>query len=185
MLIEAAVVLCLTNATDSAVFGLVRDGASRHLGQAVGDQPDLSRTRPRRRSPRGGRREGLRQTSAPPVAVRIAGFAIPRRWLTPISTTPVRAPRAARARRTDLLHEITALSLATQVLEEACATATTSTPPRSTTSSSAASPRSASRAADIARTAVLTADYAESVAGVQINRFCASGLEAVNMATPR
>src|SRR5271156_5308717 len=35
--------------------------------------------------------------------------------------------------------------------------------------------------ADIARIAVLNADYAESVAGVQINRFCASGLEAVNM----
>ena len=36
--------------------------------------------------------------------------------------------------------------------------------------------------ADIARIAVLNADYADSVAGVQINRFCASGLEAVNMA---
>jgi len=36
--------------------------------------------------------------------------------------------------------------------------------------------------ADIARIAVLNADYAESVPGVQINRFCASGLEAVNMA---
>jgi acetyl-CoA C-acetyltransferase len=37
------------------------------------------------------------------------------------------------------------------------------------------------QAADIARTAVLFADYAETVSGVQINRFCASGLEAVNM----
>ena len=35
---------------------------------------------------------------------------------------------------------------------------------------------------DIARVAALDAGYAESVAGVQINRFCASGLEAVNMA---
>lgn len=34
----------------------------------------------------------------------------------------------------------------------------------------------------IARLAVLAADYRESVSGVQINRFCASGLEAVNMA---
>ena len=33
----------------------------------------------------------------------------------------------------------------------------------------------------IARSAVLMADYDESVSGVQINRFCASGLEAVNM----
>lgn len=36
--------------------------------------------------------------------------------------------------------------------------------------------------ADIARVAALRAGYAETVAGVQINRFCASGLEAVNMA---
>ena len=36
--------------------------------------------------------------------------------------------------------------------------------------------------ADIARLAVLYADYDQSVSGVQINRFCASGLEAVNMA---
>lgn len=34
----------------------------------------------------------------------------------------------------------------------------------------------------IARAAVLNADYAQSVPGTQINRFCASGLEAVNMA---
>ena len=36
--------------------------------------------------------------------------------------------------------------------------------------------------ADIARIAALDAGYDETVAGVQINRFCASGLEAVNMA---
>jgi len=36
--------------------------------------------------------------------------------------------------------------------------------------------------ADIARTAVINADYAESVPGKQLNRFCASGLEAVNTA---
>ncbi len=35
---------------------------------------------------------------------------------------------------------------------------------------------------DIARAAVLCADYDQSVAGVQINRFCASGLDAVNFA---
>lgn len=34
----------------------------------------------------------------------------------------------------------------------------------------------------IARSAALMADYDQSVPGVQINRFCASGLEAVNMA---
>ena len=35
---------------------------------------------------------------------------------------------------------------------------------------------------NIARVAAIDAGYAETVAGVQINRFCASGLEAVNMA---
>ncbi len=47
---------------------------------------------------------------------------------------------------------------------------------------SAASDPVGEQGSDIARTAVLNADYAESVAGVQINRFCASGLEASNMA---
>ena len=32
---------------------------------------------------------------------------------------------------------------------------------------------------------MLNADYAESTAGVQINRFCASGLEACNMAAAK
>jgi acetyl-CoA C-acetyltransferase len=38
---------------------------------------------------------------------------------------------------------------------------------------------------DIAKTAALAAGYPETVAGVQLNRFCASGLEAVNQAAAR
>jgi acetyl-CoA C-acetyltransferase len=38
---------------------------------------------------------------------------------------------------------------------------------------------------DIARTAVLYADWDVDVPGMQINRFCASGLEAVNLATAK
>jgi acetyl-CoA C-acetyltransferase len=38
---------------------------------------------------------------------------------------------------------------------------------------------------DIARTAVLDAGWAESVAGVTLSRFCASGLEAVNLAAAK
>lgn len=38
---------------------------------------------------------------------------------------------------------------------------------------------------NIARVAVLNAGYAETVPGVQINRFCSSGLEAVNMAAAK
>ncbi len=36
--------------------------------------------------------------------------------------------------------------------------------------------------ADIAKTAALVADWDEQVSGVQLNRFCASGLEAINLA---
>jgi acetyl-CoA C-acetyltransferase len=39
--------------------------------------------------------------------------------------------------------------------------------------------------ADIARTAVLDAGWAETVAGVTLSRFCASGLEAVNLAAAK
>jgi acetyl-CoA C-acetyltransferase len=39
--------------------------------------------------------------------------------------------------------------------------------------------------ANIARTAVMAAGYDESVPGVQVSRFCASGLEAVNMAAAK
>ncbi|HWJ81241.1 MAG TPA: acetyl-CoA C-acetyltransferase [Nocardioides sp.] len=38
---------------------------------------------------------------------------------------------------------------------------------------------------DIAKTAALAAGYPDTVAGVQLNRFCASGLEAVNQAAGR
>ncbi|TXH18974.1 MAG: acetyl-CoA C-acetyltransferase [Mycobacterium sp.] len=38
---------------------------------------------------------------------------------------------------------------------------------------------------DIAKTAAITSSYPDSVAGVQLNRFCASGLEAVNQAASR
>jgi acetyl-CoA C-acetyltransferase len=39
--------------------------------------------------------------------------------------------------------------------------------------------------ADIARTAVLDAEWAETAAGVTLSRFCASGLEAVNLAAAK
>jgi acetyl-CoA C-acetyltransferase len=38
---------------------------------------------------------------------------------------------------------------------------------------------------DIAKAAALTAGYPDTVSGVQLNRFCASGLEAVNQAAAR
>jgi len=38
---------------------------------------------------------------------------------------------------------------------------------------------------DIARSAVLAAGFAQTVSGVQVNRFCASGLEALNLAAAK
>src|SRR5690349_6043156 len=38
---------------------------------------------------------------------------------------------------------------------------------------------------DIAKTAAIAAGLPDTVAGVQVNRFCASGLEAVNIATQK
>ena len=95
----------------------------------------------------------------------------------------VRTPRG-KGKKDGSLHEITALSLATQVLESLRDRNNLDTSYVDDVVLGCVAPVG-EQGADIARTAVLTADYAESVAGVQINRFCASGLEAVNMAAAK
>ena len=95
----------------------------------------------------------------------------------------VRTPRG-KGKKDGSLHEITALSLATQVLEALRDRNDLDTSKVDDVVLGCVAPVG-EQGADIARTAVLTADYAESVAGVQINRFCASGLEAVNMAAAK
>ena len=95
----------------------------------------------------------------------------------------VRTPRG-KGKKDGSLHEITALSLATQVLEALRDRNNLDTAKVDDVVLGCVAPVG-EQGADIARTAVLTADYAESVAGVQINRFCASGLEAVNMAAAK
>jgi acetyl-CoA C-acetyltransferase len=95
----------------------------------------------------------------------------------------VRTPRG-KGKKDGSLHEITALSLATQVLEALRDRNGLDTSKVDDVVLGCVAPVG-EQGADIARTAVLTADYAESVAGVQINRFCASGLEAVNMAAAK
>lgn len=95
----------------------------------------------------------------------------------------VRTPRG-KGKKDGSLHEITALSLASQVLEAIRDRNDLDTAQVDDVVLGCVSPVG-EQGADIARTAVLTADYAESVAGVQINRFCASGLEAVNMAAAK
>ena len=95
----------------------------------------------------------------------------------------VRTPRG-KGKKDGSLHEITGLSLATQVLEALRDRNDLDTSKVDDVILGCVSPVG-EQGADIARTAVLSAGWAQTVAGVQINRFCASGLEAVNMATAK
>jgi acetyl-CoA C-acetyltransferase len=92
----------------------------------------------------------------------------------------VRTPRG-KGKADGSLHEVTAIELGTQVL-------------RAIKGRNALDPTLiddvvmgcvdpiGEAGADIARTIALKAGYGQSVPGVQINRFCASGLDAVNLA---
>ena len=95
----------------------------------------------------------------------------------------VRTPRG-KGKKDGSLHEITALSLATQVLEALRDRNGLDTAKVDDVILGCVSPVG-EQGADIARTAVLSAGWGQSTAGVQINRFCASGLEAVNMAAAK
>ncbi|MGI4878347.1 MAG: acetyl-CoA C-acetyltransferase, partial [Janthinobacterium lividum] len=95
----------------------------------------------------------------------------------------VRTPRG-KGRKDGKLHEITPIQLATQVLEAVRDRTGIDTADVDDVVLGCVAPVG-EQGSDIARTAVLNADYAETTAGVQINRFCASGLEAVNMAAAK
>ena len=95
----------------------------------------------------------------------------------------VRTPRG-KGRPDGALNEITPVQLATQVLEAIRDRNDLDTSLVDDVVLGCVSPVG-EQGADIARIAVLNADYAQTTAGVQINRFCASGLEAVNMAAAK
>ena len=95
----------------------------------------------------------------------------------------VRTPRG-KGKKDGSLHEITGLSLATQVLEALRDRNDLDTSKVDDVILGCVSPVG-EQGADIARTAVLSAGWAQTGAGVEINRFCASGLEAVNMAAAK
>ncbi len=95
----------------------------------------------------------------------------------------VRTPRG-KGKKDGSLHEITGLSLATQVLEALRDRNDLDTSKVDDVILGCVSPVG-ELGADVARTAVLSAGWAQTTAGVQINRFCASGLEAVNMAAAK
>jgi acetyl-CoA C-acetyltransferase len=92
----------------------------------------------------------------------------------------VRTPRG-RGKVDGALHEVTALDLASQTLGAIKSRNNLDTALVDDVVMGVVDPVGEA-AADIARTAALVAGYGDSVAGVQINRFCASGLDAVNFA---
>jgi acetyl-CoA C-acetyltransferase len=92
----------------------------------------------------------------------------------------VRTPRG-RGKADGALHEVTALALATQVL--AAIKERNALDPALVDDVVLGCVDPVGEAGgDIARMAALCADFGDGVPGVQINRFCASGLDAVNFA---
>ena len=95
----------------------------------------------------------------------------------------VRSPRG-RGKADGALHEVTPIALATQILRAVPQRTGIDTADIDDVILGCVAPVG-EQGADIARVAVLNADYDQTVPGVQINRFCASGLEAVNMAAAK
>jgi acetyl-CoA C-acetyltransferase len=95
----------------------------------------------------------------------------------------VRTPRG-KGKNTGTLHEITSLQLATQALKAIKDRNDLDTSKVDDVILGCVSPVG-EQGSDIARIAVLNADYAETTAGVQVDRFCASGLEACNIAAAK
>lgn len=95
----------------------------------------------------------------------------------------VRTPRG-KGKKSGSLHEITSLSLATQALQAIRDRNDLDTNYVDDVVLGCVSPVG-EQGGDIARIAVLNGEYAETTAGVQVDRFCASGLEACNMAASK
>jgi len=92
----------------------------------------------------------------------------------------VRSPRG-RGRSNGSLHEVTPIELTTQVLESIRDRNELDTSNLDDVVLGCVAPVG-EQGSVIARTAVLNADFDVNVPGKQLNRFCASGLEAVNAA---
>ena len=92
----------------------------------------------------------------------------------------VRSPRG-KGKKDGSLHEVTSLKLAADMLKSLEERNNLPTEQVEDVILGCVTPVG-EQSTDIARSAVLYAGWDESTPGVQINRFCASGLEAVNMA---
>ena len=97
------------------------------------------------------------------------------------SSTITCARRAARGKADGSLHEVTALALATAPLKALKERNKLNIGDVDDVVLGCVDPVGEA-GGDIARMAALNAGYGETVPGVQINRFCASGLDAVNFA---
>ncbi|MDB5714872.1 MAG: acetyl-CoA C-acetyltransferase [Sphingomonadales bacterium] len=95
----------------------------------------------------------------------------------------VRTPRG-KGRPDGALHEITALALAAQTLEALRDRTGLDTALVDDVILGCVMPVG-EQGSDIARVAALVAGYHQSVSGLQVNRFCASGLEACNIAAAK
>ncbi len=95
----------------------------------------------------------------------------------------VRTPRG-KGKSDGSLHEVTPVQLATQVLEAIRDRNNLDTREVDDVAMGVVSPVG-EQGAVITRTAVLNAGFAETTAGIQVNRFCASGLEAINIAAAK
>ena len=95
----------------------------------------------------------------------------------------VRTPRG-RGRADGSLHEITPVQLGTQVLQAIRERTEIDTENVDDVVFGCVSPVG-EQGANIARVSAINAGYAETTAGFQVNRFCASGLEAVNIAAAK
>lgn len=92
----------------------------------------------------------------------------------------VRTPRG-RGRANGSLHEVSSVELASQMLRALRDRNQIDTALVDEVALGIVSPVG-EQGCDLARTAVLNAGYSNSVPGIQLNRFCSSGLDAVNFA---
>ena len=91
----------------------------------------------------------------------------------------VRTPRG-KGRPDGALHEVTSVEMVTQLLEAVRERNSLDTALLDDVIIGTAQPVG-EQGGVLARAAVLNADYAQSVGGQQVHRFCASGLDAVNL----
>ncbi|MEP6526880.1 MAG: acetyl-CoA C-acetyltransferase [Nocardioidaceae bacterium] len=96
----------------------------------------------------------------------------------------IRTPRG-RGKKTGSLYEVKPVSLVVGLLDELRRRRSEIDPNRIDDVVLGCVTPIGDQGSDIAKTAVLAAGYPDTVGGVQLNRFCASGLEAVNQAAQR